>query len=645
MTSAVERLVVRLRDHGCDPKPAGGGVVSRCPAHADRRPSLSIREGADGRALVRCHANCTTEAVVESLKLTMADLFEFGPRSAEGALAANGAAEERRPRYLTLDAAVADIAGRYGPAPTRHWLYEDARGQPVGAVVRVDRADGTKEVRPLRAGTGGWVVGAMEPPRPLLGLRRLADVAPNEAIYVVEGETCVDAALSLGLTATTSSGGARAAAQSDWTALAGRQVVVLPDRDDAGTRYADDVARLVSQAGASSVRILRLEDAWPGLPAGGDLVDLLEHRGGEAARVREDLTALSEAIAVAPAAGSPRGVQLVRLSDIEPAPVRWLSRGRVAVGKLTLLVGDPGLGKSFVTIDLAARVSRGLAWLEADAQPLAGPGAVVFLSAEDDPADTIRPRLDSAGADANRVYILTAMRGERGDRAFDLSRDLSALEVAAASIPDLRLIVIDPISAYLGATDSHKNAEMRAVLGPLAAFAARRDVAVLCVSHLNKASGMAAIHRTIGSVAFAASARVVLAVVKDKRDPFVRLLVPVKSNIGRDQGGMRFTIQSDAERAEPKLVWLGSESMSADDALGDTASSGKPRQIDDAIEFLEDALTNGPRSPTELRALATDAGLSWGSVRRAKDRLEVEAFKTGMAGGWAWRLPSERGSA
>src|SRR5699024_2823682 len=161
-----------------------------------------------------------------------------------------------------------------------------------------------------------------------------------------------------------------------------------------------------------------------------------------------------------------------------------------------LIAGDPGLGKSFLTLDIAARTSTGVGWPDAK-QPFE-PGNVVLLSAEDDVADTIRPRLDAAGADVARIVAIEAVRdldqqGEPAMRPVDVSQDVRHVEAAMDGLAKPKLVVVDPISAYMGETDSHKNAETRAMLAKLADLAARRGVAVVCVSHLNKGAGRSAV--------------------------------------------------------------------------------------------------------------------------------------------------------
>lgn len=280
--------------------------------------------------------------------------------------------------------------------------------------------------------------------------------------------------------------------------------------------------------------------------------------------IRAEIEALAEkAEAVQPkvvqtATDQPITPVLVCLADVQSRPVEWLWSGRIALGKVTLIAGDPGLGKSFVTLDLAARVSRGMPW--PDAPTLSAPlGGVVLLSADDDLEDTIRPRLDAAGADVQRIKAIHAVRHNYKENpresVFSLATDLVALEAAIQATHGCRLVIIDPITAYLGATDSHKNAEIRGLLAPLAALAAKYHVAIVLVTHLNKSGNGPAVYRTIGSIAFAAAARAVWGVVKDKDNERRRLMLPVKNNLAADALGLAYSIEPYGINGGPVVAW------------------------------------------------------------------------------------------
>jgi len=346
-----------------------------------------------------------------------------------------------------------------------------------------------------------------------------------------------------------------------------------------------------------------------------------------------------------PFAGTP---VTVVLSDVQPEPVRWLWPGRIALGKLTLLCGDPGLGKSFVTLDLAARVSSAKCWPDLPILPNP-PGGVVLLSAEDDLADTIRPRLDAAGADPSRVVAIQAVRrilaptmgtecGLEREDYFDLTEDLPALERAIYETADCRLVIIDPLTAYLGKTDSHKNAEVRAVLARLVDLAARRKAAVLAVTHLNKAGGLPAIYRAMGSLAFVAAARAVWAVVRDENDETGRrrLFVPVKNNLGADESGLAYALEPVDGVA--RVAWEAAPvDMRADEALGGGQTSAVR---DEARKFVVETLQShgGEMASDELSEAAEANGISERTFRRARKAVAEVYKEKGKGGQWRCRL-------
>jgi hypothetical protein len=323
MSEAVQRILTALRDDGYQPRKAGAGWSCRCPAHDDRDPSLSIHAGDDGRALVNCHAGCTVDAVCGAIGLRPADLFtpdpsrrnghgpktrrrgdETTPKPARGANCVAVASVATGGRtFPTAHDAVAELERRHGPR-SKTWTYHNAAGDPVGLVIRWDvpadpndpESKPSKRILPVsrKADGSGWCLGGMPTPRPLYGLPDLMATPAGARVYVSEGEKAADAARAIELLATTSPHGSQSASKADWSPLAGRDVVIVPDNDDSGEKYADDVARLVTAAGAKSVRVVRLVDLWAGMPEGGDMADLLEHRGGDVDPIRAEVEALTE---------------------------------------------------------------------------------------------------------------------------------------------------------------------------------------------------------------------------------------------------------------------------------------------------------------------------------------------------------------
>jgi hypothetical protein len=314
--SAVDTVLSALRAAGKRPRKAGEGWSSCCPAHDDRSPSLSVSTGADGRALVKCHAGCTVEAVCGALGLKQSDLFEKSERTqlappraraansvptvtstetpaAEAAEQGNGAAPRRDgPTFATPEATLEAYERKHG-VTSAHWHYHDASGEVVGLVARWDtERDGKREKKILpasRGEDGQWRFTGMQGPRPLYALPELLAAPEGTPIFVVEGEKAADATRSLGVIATTSAHGSKSADKSDWSPLAGREIVILPDHDAAGDQYAERVAELAKAAGAKHVTVVWLSSLWAEMPAGGDMADFLAHRGGDTAAVRKEL--------------------------------------------------------------------------------------------------------------------------------------------------------------------------------------------------------------------------------------------------------------------------------------------------------------------------------------------------------------------
>ena len=327
-------------------------------------------------------------------------------------------------------------------------------------------------------------------------------------------------------------------------------------------------------------------------------------------------------------------------ADITPQRLKWLWPGRIPLGKVTVIAGDPGLGKSLVTLDLAARVSRGGMWPDGSENIL---GRVLLLSAEDDAADTIRPRLDAHDANVENIHILESItyvdgNGHQESKLVTLL-DVEPVELWMRRHSDCRLIIIDPITAYLGDADSHKNAELRALLTPWAKLAADCGAAVVAVSHLTKNSGTSPMYRVTGSLAFVAASRAVWAVAKDKQDPDRRLFLPVKCNLGPDQHGLAYRVFADGDAVmiewEPDPV-----EIDAQDALAPEAPDRERPERDEAEEWLSDQLKNGPVPVPDLKKEAAVAGVAWRTLVRAKASAGVRARKRGMGGGWIWERNS-----
>jgi hypothetical protein len=324
-------------------------------------------------------------------------------------------------------------------------------------------------------------------------------------------------------------------------------------------------------------------------------------------------------------------VRIVRLSGVVPEEVQWLWPGYLPLGKLTVLEGDPGLGKSTLAIAVAAAVSQGTAL--PGGRPVT-PAPVVLVTYEDGLADTIRPRLDAAGADASLVYAIQGMTSSRGEpeRLACFPQDAPDVFDAVRTL-GARLVVIDPLSAALaGTTDSYKDADIRRALAPMSRFAEETGVAVLVIRHLTKSAGRA-ITSGGGSIGIAAAARCVLAVHEDPDRPGdsgARLLAVVKSNLAERPPTIAFRLASEPGQAA-HIEFAGESHHTADGlaALRGDVEGGADaaREID---EWLRSYLADGAQDRREVFRQAEKSGFSARSLDRAAQRLGVHRVQSGF---------------
>jgi putative DNA primase/helicase len=508
--------------------------------------------------------------------------------------------------------------------------YTDDKGELLYQVVRLEPKD-FRQRRP--DGKGGWIWSVKDCRRfPY----RLADLQkyPDATVFVCEGEKDADRVASLGHCATT-------VACGDWTddcvrTLAGRDCVILEDNDEAGRKKAHEAAKALHGT-AKSIRIVRL----PNLPDKGDVSDWLDADTRNAEKFVDTCFASPlwvPAAVGAPASGAATGLQFARMDEVEAKHVEWLWLGRLARGKLTLLAGDPGIGKSQISIDIAARISKGGRW--PDGGQVEG-GSVVSLSAEDSADDTQRPRLEGAGAALDRIHVLKATLVKGKPVTFSLQAHLDMLGNKLAELGDVALIIIDPITSYMGKIDGHQTVDVRTVLEPLAAFAEKHNVAVLAISHPPKASQSKALHAVTGSLAFVAAARMVFIATKEPQTDR-RLLLPVKNNLGPPAAGLGFSLEQrfvGNEILASHVIWDSAPvTTTADEAVAAGSNQGATA-MREAVDFLREELSTEARPTQDLRKAATSAGIAWRTVERAKAELGVKSSKSGLREGWVWELP------
>jgi len=341
-------------------------------------------------------------------------------------------------------------------------------------------------------------------------------------------------------------------------------------------------------------------------------------------------------------------VTLIRGSDMEPEPITWLWDGYLATGKLHIIAGAPGAGKTTIALAFAATVTTGGRWPDGTR---ADPGNALIWSGEDDPRDTLLPRLLVMGADVGKVYFVGDAIADGKPRSFDPARDMVALEREAERIGNVRLVIVDPIvNAVAG--DSHKNTETRRALQPVVDLARRLKAAALGVSHFSKnTSGRDPVERVTGSIAFGAMPRIIFGAAKSTGEDghTQRLLVRAKSNIGPDGGGFEYQLHQGELPHHPgmtasRVEWGKPLEGEARDLLATVEAvtdQDERSAVEDAAGFLRELLGDGPVPSKQVRADAEGAGHSWAAIRRAQKGLGVDVVKAGLRGGWEWHLPSK----
>jgi putative DNA primase/helicase len=334
--------------------------------------------------------------------------------------------------------------------------------------------------------------------------------------------------------------------------------------------------------------------------------------------------------------------------NLTPEPIRWLWEGYLARGKLHIIAGAPGTGKTTLALAFAATITAGGRWPDGTR---AEPGNILIWSGEDDVRDTLLPRLIAMGADRARVYFVGDVQAEGQSRPFDPSRDMTALELKAKEIGDVRLLIVDPVvNAVSG--DSHKNTETRRSLQPVVDLASRLDAVALGVSHFSKGTaGRDPVERVTGSIAFGALPRIIFAAAKttDEDAPAKRVFVRSKSNIGPDGGGFGYDLEQIELSGHPglfasRVLWVQALEGTAKELLATMETVEEERtERDEAAKWLKDELEKGPVTAKQLQASAREAGLAWRTVQRSKNALGITSHREGFGKDavYIWTLPAD----
>ena len=346
--------------------------------------------------------------------------------------------------------------------------------------------------------------------------------------------------------------------------------------------------------------------------------------------------------------GAPSALVSRCAAEIAPEKIEWLWTGRLARGKHACIAGEPGTGKSQLSIAIVAAVTTAGEWPCGEGRaPL---GNAIILSAEDGAADTIIPRLLAAGADVKRVHVVSAVRNPDGSRrAINLQHDLDLLEREIGRVGNVVLVVVDPVSSYLGKTDSHKNSEVRGVLEPLSEMAEHTRVAILSVTHFSKAGAnntTRALHRFIGSIAFTGAPRAAFAVIEDAEQDGRRLFLHAKNNLARAPQGLAFRLEQSIVGdgiVASRILWDGQPvEITANEALAAEAGGTESRTAKaEAVEFLRASLASGSAPAADINRAAREHGLTTKAIRSAREALGVKIVRDGFGPGSKslWSLP------
>lgn len=583
----VRRVLDRLAEMGKTIRDVAGQHLAQCPGHDDNNPSLAVREGSEG-AMLQCHAGCDTADVVHAMGWEMRDLFKRRNGAAlpgtHRSSASPSMSESIGAGIIERATAPRIIAMHPNPSSTLVWvadyIYRDAAGTPAFKVSRYAKLNeaGTpigKAFHQFRRDPSGagWTAGLGGAKPPLYRLPEvLAAVAAGEVVLVVEGERDADAAVAVGICATTSPMGAGKWLPEHTESLRGARVVILADDDPASKRYAGQRHAVTVQRALEGVAA----QTQTALPAEGckDLSEQLE-AGYEPWAIRFRSPMALEALWVdakveeQPPAAPVRRVVLTAASSISMARVRWGWQDRMPLGELTLMPGREGVGKSLCLAWLAAQITRGTL----PGEFAGAPRTVLYVASEDSWRYTIAPRMVAAGADLELIYRVEVddVTDERLTLPIDCDRvGEAAEEVKAAAL------MLDPIISLIDDRLSVNQArELRRALEPLRRLAEQGQLMVLALAHFNKTTDVDTLSKIPGARAWAEVARAAFGLAEDQEaDPPGYVASQIKNNLGRlNLPNLAYRIESVAVDTDEgptdvgRLVWTGESDAGIDEVL------------------------------------------------------------------------------
>jgi hypothetical protein len=619
VTTAFERFIDALRDNGKTVIQRSDSAASaQCPAHDDHNPSLSIAVRDDRMGIVlTCHAGCVHTDVLDALGLTGRDLWDDP-----------------------------DMRNVY--KPNQDYRYAK------GGVKHRRQAAGSPDKRMQ------WKKDT--PDDSLYKADRLQAEPTDMPVYVTEGEKACDAIWAMGFPAV-STGGATRVRTCDLEPLRDRDIIAIVDRDGPGLKWGAEMRdRLTGISHSGSIAFMQCAVDI-------DKADVVEHfdngltlaelvpcylpppeppdtpvylNGFDVRREREPET-------------DPSTIDFVTtcLADVTPEPVRWLWQQRLPMGKLIMLDGDPSTGKSTLTLFIASMVTNGGTW--PDGTRCEYPGAVVLLSAEDGLSDTIRPRLDAAGAVVANVHAVKGI--PIGDEGAVRMPDLNDIAPLRRLVERTRahLVIVDVLMAYVPTgNNSHSDQDIRHVMGRLSAMAEQTGCTVLMLRHLNKGEKTDPMYRGGGSIGIIGAARGGMLLARDPDDRNVRILATSKPSdlAAEEPPSLRFRI-TDTPIGPGinvgKIEWLGTSDYTARQLLATQQQQDEEiptgTSVPECKRWLTDYLSGGAKPGAQSKADAKQAGFSERTVQRAAQEMGIKYDSEGFPRVTWWSLPHSRANS
>ena len=500
------------------------------------------------------------------------------------------------------------VANNWDPFKDGHeaetYTYFDDRGNEAFEVIRfeVDPTHPAYQDKTFRqryyapehpkANKNGYVWKAPMQLYPYKLPQVLHAISQNQLIFIVEGEKDVETLAGWGLTATCNPGGAGKWKTVYSNYLKDAKIIVIPDNDEKGQKHAESVVNSIYQQ-AQLIKVISLL----GLPHKGDITDWVNQ-----GNTKEALLSLIEKQPPwKPSDNTPNENATpsigVLVSDVQRESIKWLWPGRLALGKITILDGDPGTGKSTLYCDIAARITTGRGWPDNDESISKDQtGSVVIVTVEDGIGDTIKPRLEEAKADTSKCLVIQSIPGYDGEKHIKrtpiLPEDLHHIKEALLRIRS-KLLIIDPLFAHLSSKfNSFRDQDIRTALTPLAQMADELQVAVLVIRHLNKSSGGSAIYRGGGSIGIIGQARLGFMLGRHPEDEERLVLACTKSNPGKHPSSQALRIVASENEPEVGIIkWEGLSNLTSDDLL--FKPSKRPTKAGEAETWLLEQLNDG----------------------------------------------------